>query len=44
MATERICDDFGSPLHPTQKPIELLDKLILGMSDELDWRLSLDIM
>ena len=34
MATERICNNNGEPEHPTQKPIELSEKLILGISDK----------
>lgn len=33
MATERICDTLGSPIHPTQKPEALVAHLVLGMSD-----------
>lgn len=34
MATERIVNNNGEPEHPTQKPLELSERLILGMSDE----------
>ena len=36
MATERIVNNNGEPTHPTQKPVELVDKLILGISDEAE--------
>jgi site-specific DNA-methyltransferase (adenine-specific) len=36
MATERIVNNNGEPIHPTQKPTELESRLILGMSDEAE--------